>query len=269
MVAWRRMAGFETLRYGVHDGVATIELARADKRNAINAQMFTELGDAAERAAADPGIRGVLVRSQGPSFCAGIDVTLLGQLSGTRGARFRSFVRTAQRPYLLLAHMEKPTIAAVQGDAVGAGFQLALACDLRVAADDARFAMLEIRFGLIPDLGGLHRLTRQVGPARTKELVWTGRTIDVDEAERIGLVNRVVAADALEKEAEALVRDVVASPPIPVSQTKGLIERAVETSLETALDRDAQAQATCVDSEDHREAVSAYLEKRPPRFTGR
>lgn len=263
------MPDFETIRYGVHDGVATIELARPDKRNAINAQMFTELGDVAERAAGDPGIRAVLVKGQGPSFCAGIDVTLLGQLSGTRGARFRSFVRTAQRPYLLLAQMDKPTLAAVQGHAVGAGFQLALACDLRLAAEDATFSMLEVRFGLVPDLGGSHRLTRQVGPARAKELIWTGRTMEADEAERIGLVNRVVGGETLDKEAEALVRDVAASPPIPVSLTKALIGRASETSLESSLERDAQAQATCIDSEDHREAVAAFLEKRPPRFTGR
>jgi 2-(1,2-epoxy-1,2-dihydrophenyl)acetyl-CoA isomerase len=263
------MADLETIHYGVHDGVATIELARPDKRNAINAQMFTELGDAAERAAGDPGIRAVLVRAQGPVFCAGIDVTLLGQLSGTRGARFRSFVRTAQRPYQLLAQMDKPSVVAIQGPAVGAGFQLTLACDLRVASEDARFAMLEVRFGLVPDLGGSHRLARQIGPARAKELIWTGRAVEADEAERIGLVNRVAAAGALEKEADALVRDVVASPPIPVSLTKALIGRAAETSLETALERDAHAQATCIDSEDHREAVAAYLEKRPPRFTGR
>jgi 2-(1,2-epoxy-1,2-dihydrophenyl)acetyl-CoA isomerase len=263
------MADLETIRYGVHDGVATIELARPDKRNAINAQMFTELGDAADRAAGDPGIRAVLVRAQGPVFCSGIDVTLLGQLSGTRGARFRSFVRTAQRPYQLLAQMDKPSVAAIQGPAVGAGFQLALACDLRVASEDARFAMLEVRFGLVPDLGGSHRLARQIGPARAKELIWTGRAVEADEAERIGLVNRVVAPGALDKEADILVREVVASPPIPVSLTKALIGRAEETSLETALERDAHAQATCIDSEDHREAVAAYLEKRPPRFTGR
>jgi 2-(1,2-epoxy-1,2-dihydrophenyl)acetyl-CoA isomerase len=263
------MADLETIRYGVHDGVATIELARPDKRNAINAQMFNELGDAAERAAGDPGIRAVLVKAQGPVFCSGIDVTLLGQLSGTRGARFRSFVRTAQRPYQLLAQMDKPSVAAIQGPAVGAGFQLALACDLRVASEDARFAMLEVRFGLVPDLGGSHRLARQIGPARAKELIWTGRAVEADEAERIGLVNRVVAAGALDKEADILVREVVASPPIPVSLTKALIGRAEETSLETALERDAHAQATCIDSEDHREAVAAYLEKRPPRFTGR
>jgi 2-(1,2-epoxy-1,2-dihydrophenyl)acetyl-CoA isomerase len=263
------MADFETLRYGVHDSVAAIELARPDKRNAINAQMFAELGDAAERAATDPGIRAVLITGQGPSFCAGIDITLLGQLAGTRGARFRAFVRTAQRPFLALAQMEKPTVAAIQGHALGAGFQLALACDLRLAAEDARFAMMEVRFGLVPDLGGSHRLTRLVGPARAKELIWTGRTLEPEEAERIGLVNRVVPADTLAKEAEAVVRDVVAAPPIPVSLTKALIGRSEETPLETALERDAQAQATCVETEDHREAVAAYLEKRPPRFTGR
>ena len=269
MVAWPAMADFETIRYGIHDGVATIELARPDKRNAINALMFKELGDAAEAAASDPGIRAVLVRGEGPSFSAGIDVTLLGQLAGTRGARWRTFIRTAQRPFLVLAHMDKPAVAEVQGHAVGAGFQLALACDLRVCAEDVRFAMLEVRFGLIPDLGGIHRLSHLVGPARAKELVWTGRTVEADEAERLGLANRVVPAETMGKEAEALAREVAASPPVPVSLTKSLIGRASETSMETALERDAQAQATCIDTEDHREAVAAYLEGRPPRFQGR
>ena len=263
------MADFETLRYGVHDGVATIELARPDKRNAINAQMFNELGDAAEQAASDPGVRVVLVRGDGPAFSSGIDITLLSQLAGTRGARFRSFVRTAQRPYLVLAQMEKPTVAAVHGHALGAGFQLALACDLRVATEDARFAILEVRFGLIPDLGGMHRLARLVGLARAKEIVWTGRPIEADEAERLGIVNRVFPSEAMEKEVETYLRDLVAAPPIPVSLSKALMGRAMETSLETALERDAQAQATCVETEDHREAVEAYMEKRPARFTGR
>jgi enoyl-CoA hydratase/carnithine racemase len=263
------MADFETLRYGVHDGVATIELSRTDKRNAINAQMFTELGDATERAASDPGVRVVLLRGDGAAFSAGIDITLLGQLAGTRGARFRSFVRTAQRPFLTLAQMEKPTVAAVHGHALGAGFQLALACDLRLATEDARFAILEVRFGLIPDLGGMHRLARLVGLARAKEIVWTGRTIESDEAERLGIVNRVFPTEAIEKEVETYLRDLVAAPPIPVSLSKALMGRAMETSLETALERDAQAQATCVETEDHREAVEAYMQKRPARFTGR
>ncbi len=263
------MAEFETVNYGVHDGVATIELARPDKRNAINAQMFNELGDATERAASDSGIRVVLVTAQGPSFSAGIDVTLLGQLSGTRGARFGTFVRAAQRPFLNLAQMEKPAVAAVQGHAVGAGFQLALACDLRIATEDVRFALLEVRFGLVPDLGGMHRLARMIGQARTKDLVWTGRSIQAEEAERLGVVNRVVGQEMLAKEAEAYAREIAAAPPRPVSLAKSLIGRTFETGLETNLERDAQAQAACIESEDHREAVEAFLEKRPPRFTGR
>jgi 2-(1,2-epoxy-1,2-dihydrophenyl)acetyl-CoA isomerase len=263
------VAEYETLKYGHHDGVATITLARPEKRNAINAQMFAELGEATERAARDPGIRAVLVRGEGPSFSAGIDVTLLGQLAGTRGARFRSFVHTAQRPNLNLARMDKVTVAAVQGHAIGAGFQLALACDLRIVSDDARFAMLEVRFGLIPDLGGTHRLTRLVGPGRTKELLWTGRSVHAEEAERLGLANRVVSGDTLGKEADAFVRDLAAMPPLPVTLTKNLVNRADETPFETQLEREMMAQASAVDSEDHREAVEAFLEKRPPRFHGR
>jgi 2-(1,2-epoxy-1,2-dihydrophenyl)acetyl-CoA isomerase len=263
------LSEFETLRYGVHDGVATIELARPEKRNALNAQAFNELGESADRAAADPGIRVVLVKGQGPSFCAGIDIALLGQLAGTRGARFRSYVRSVQRPFLTLAQMDKPTVAAVHGHAVGAGFQLALACDLRIAADDVQFSMLEIRFGLIPDLGGPHRLPRVVGLARAKELIWTGRAVEAEEADRIGLVNRVVVPESLGKEAEAFVRELVAAPPLPLSLTKAIMNRALETSLETDMERQAQAQAQAIESEDHREAIEAFLEKRPPRFSGR
>jgi enoyl-CoA hydratase/carnithine racemase len=263
------VAEFETLRYGIHDGVATIELARPEKRNALNAQSFAELGDAAEKAAAHSGIRVVVVKAQGPSFCAGIDIALLGQLAGTRGARFRTFVRTAQRPFLTLAQMDKPTVAAVQGHAVGAGFQLALACDLRVAADDASFGMLEVRFGIIPDLGGPHRLPRLVGPAMAKEIIWTGRTVEAEEAQRIGLVNRTVVPESLHKEAETFARDLAAAPPLPVSLTKAIVNRTFETTLEADLERQGQAQAQAIESEDHREAVQAFLEKRPPRFSGR
>lgn len=263
------MAEFEFVRYAQHDGVATIELARPDKLNAINAQMFSELGQAAGRAADDPGIRVVLVKGEGRAFCAGIDVSVLGQLHGTRGARFMTFVRTAQRPFLLLSQMDKPTVAAVHGHAIGAGFQLALACDLRLAADDASFAMFEVRYGLVPDLGGTHRLARLIGPSRAQELVWTGRNVDAEEADRLGIVNRIVPADGLAKEAETLAREIAASPPIPVSLVKSLVGRSPETPYETMLEHAAQAQAACVETEDHREAVEAYLEKRPPRFQGK
>jgi enoyl-CoA hydratase/carnithine racemase len=263
------MSDFETLRYDIHDGLATISLNRPDKRNAMNAQMFADLGAAAERAATDPGVRVVLVRGEGESFCAGIDVNLMGQLAGSRGARFRTWVRGAQKGFHLLATMDKPTVAAVQGHAVGAGFQIALACDLRVLTEDATMGMFEIRFSLVPDLGGNHRLTRLVGPARAKEYVWTGRPIEAGEAERVGLANKVVSADTLAKEAEAFARELLASPPIPVSLAKSLIDRSFDQTIEAEFEQAAQAQTMCVETEDHREAVAAFMEKRPARFQGR
>src|SRR5262245_17337395 len=139
------------IRYDTEDGVARIALARPEKRNALNAPMFVELAAAAERAASDESVRLVVVSGGGASFCAGIDVAELGRLASIDRSEIRPYVELAQRPFRALALMPKPTIAAVQGHAVGAGFQLALACDLRVVAPDASFAMLEVGYGLIPD----------------------------------------------------------------------------------------------------------------------
>jgi enoyl-CoA hydratase/carnithine racemase len=267
------LSDFETIRYVVRDGIATITLARPDKRNAVNQAMFTELGDATEAAAADSGVRAVLVAGEGPSFCAGIDLALIGELaglaaeaSGNEGG-FHSFVRAAQRPFRSLARMPKPAVAAVQGHALGAGFQLALACDLRVASADATLGMLEPRYGLIPDLGGAHRLARLVGPSRAKELVWSTRIVEAEEALRIGLVNRVIEPDALLSEAEALAREVTQHSPTAVALVKELIEGAHETSLKDEFEREADAQTRAIQSAHHREAVAAFLEGRPPKFT--
>lgn len=260
-------ADFDTIRYEAHDHVARITLARAEKRNAITADMFRELGDAAERAAADPDVRVVAVGGDGPSFCAGIDLGALAGLGGADPNDFTTFVSMAQRPFRVLATMEKPTIAAVRGHALGAGFQLALACDLRLATRDVSFGMLEVRYGIIPDLGGQHHLARLVGPARAKELVWTTRTLGADEAERIGLVNQVV--DDLDAATDELIAGLLSRAPLPQSLTKGLIDHSFETPFETHLEREQLAQQACLASDDHREAVAAFFEKRPPRFTGR
>ena len=142
--------------------------------------------------------------------------------------------------------MPKPTLAAVQGHALGAGFQLALACDLRVATQDVRFGMLEARYGLIPDLGGMHHLARLVGPARTKELVWTTRMVEADEAERLGLVNGVVPSHDLPRAAQELLRSCIANSAVAVSLTKELIDGAFVRSLEDEMGREAEAQATAI-----------------------
>jgi enoyl-CoA hydratase len=263
------MSDFETLRYEVADGVCSITLARPEKRNAVNDVMFRELGDATERAAVDADARVVLVRGEGKSFCAGIDLGMFSHEAFQNTGNFHAFVRMAQRAYRNLQTMPKPSIAAVQGHALGAGFQLALACDLRICAEDVTLGMFEVRYGIIPDLGGNRPLALLVGPARAKELVWTGRTVDAAEAERIGLANRVVSTDALAKESEELAGQLAAAPPIAVSLTKSIINRATELSAEAVMDREAELQQRAITSEDQKEAVAAFLEKRPPRYSGR
>ena len=236
----------ETLRYQAANGVARITLARPDKRNAMNAGMFAELGDATDLAGRDPDVRAVMVTGEGQSFCAGIDLAVLEELAGIQEPELRSFIRAAQRPFLAIARMEKPTIAAVQGHALGAGFQLALTCDLRVAAPDASFAMLEARYGLIPDLGGAFHLSRIVGPARAKELVWTARRVEADEALAIGLVNRVARDVELDEEANRLLEELLAHPFVPQALSKPLIDGASQTSLEVELEQEASAQAASI-----------------------
>jgi enoyl-CoA hydratase/carnithine racemase len=246
------MSDFDTIRYQVDGGIAAITLARPEKRNAVSLDMFRELGDAAETAGTDPAVRAVVVAAEGSSFCAGIDLDLLAQLAALAADTsdhpdgFRSFVRLAQRPFFALATMSKPTLAAVQGHALGAGFQLALACDLRVATTDVRFGMLEARYGLIPDLGGMHHLARLIGPARTKELVWTTRAVEAEEAERLGLVNRIAQPSHLNRAAHELLRSCMAHSDVAVSLTKALIAGASARSLEEELLREADAQATAV-----------------------
>jgi enoyl-CoA hydratase/carnithine racemase len=260
------VSDFETIRYEATEGLGRITLARPDKRNAMNLQMFTELGDAADVADADSDVHALILEGDGPVFCAGLDLGAVSELASLRGGRLRSFIRTAQRPYLLLAGVGKPTIAAVQGHAVGAGFQLALACDLRVVAKDVKFGMLEARYGLIPDLGGIHHLARLVGPAQAKELVWTTRLVEAEEAARMGLVNRVVPGDQLTKATEQLAQEVMTYSPTAATLVKRLISRAHETDLEMELVREADAQTQALESDDHRESVAAFFEKRPPRF---
>jgi enoyl-CoA hydratase/carnithine racemase len=240
------MRGFQALRYDVVDGLATITLSRPDKRNAMDRRMFEELAEAAHLASEAQDVRGVMVAGDGPSFCAGIDLDLLRELTGIDRGEFRETVRGFQRPFLMLATMAKPTLAAVHGHALGAGCQLALACDLRVAAPDVHLAILEPRYGLVPDLGGIHRLTELLGPARAKELVWSARSVDAEEAGRLGLVNRVSSPGALLDEARAFLAEATAHPPTVVWLSKALIDGAGRISFAEQLERDADAQVIAV-----------------------
>jgi enoyl-CoA hydratase/carnithine racemase len=243
------MASSPTIRVDTDGPLAVVSLARPDKRNALTRDMLQELGTALQSLNDDAGVHAVVLRSDGPVFCAGVDLSILAELAGAPEDEFRTFIELAQRPYRLLATMPKPTVAAVQGHALGAGFQLALACDLRVAAD-ASFAILEARYGLIPDLGGIHHLARIAGPSAAKDLIWTARSIDGAEAHRLGLVDRLTDPADLDDTARELARLILAQSPTAVALAKDLVTRTFETPLAQAFDHEADAQAEALRSLD-------------------
>jgi enoyl-CoA hydratase/carnithine racemase len=254
----------------LQDGVLTITLNRPEKRNALNPELFTAVGEAFEKAA-EPEVRAVLLRANGTVFCAGIDLGSLAGLGGGRmnGEDFVTAGRRLQDIFTALERSGKPSVAAVQGAAVGAGMQLALACDLRVVAADAHLGMYEIRYGIVPDLGGIHRVVQLCGPGRAKDLAMTGRDVSAAEAERIGLADRVVAPDDLAAAARGLVGEITANSPLATAAAKRLVDAAAagQAPDENLLDV-LRAQDGLLHSADFAESVSARLSKRQPVFSG-
>ncbi len=250
------------------DGVATLTLNRPEARNAVDLAMRDALEAALGDLAADAGVRVLVVRGAGEHFCAGGDVKLM-QARRMTAAEGEQRVAALNRAILALARFRTPTIAMVDGYAVGAGCNLALACDLVVAADRARFGQVFARLGLVPDGGGTWLLPRRIGLARAKELVFTAEVITAADAERLGLVNRVVPAGELAARTDALARRIADGPPRALAMAKSLLTRGLAVDLETSVHWEALVQGLMIESEDHREGLAAFFEKRPPRFTGR
>ena len=247
------------------DGVAVLTLNWPEARNALDLAMRRELESALARLATDGAVRVVVVRGAGEHFCAGGDVKFM-QASRMTALEGQARVEAMNRAIVLLARFRTPTIAMVDGVAVGAGMNLALACDLVVASDRARFGEIFAKIGLIPDGGGTYFLARRVGLARAKELCFTADVIDAATAERIGVVNRVVPAAELQAETLALARRLAAGPPRALATAKALLDRGVHLDLETCLAWEALAQGLMMETADHREGLSAFSEKRLPRF---
>jgi enoyl-CoA hydratase/carnithine racemase len=258
----------ELVLTAVEDGVLEITLNRPEKRNALSIELFDACGEAFERAA-EPAVRAVLLRGNGPVFCAGIDLNSLAALSGDRAeGAFQRSLQHLQGIFMRLERIGKPSVAAMQGAAVGAGFQLGLACDLRVAADDLRMGMFEIHYGIVPDLGGIHRVVQLCGPSRAKDLAMTGREVLPDEALRLGLVDRVVPVAELDPAARALAREIAGKAPLAVRAIKRLSDSvAAGQGPEASLDAVGEAQLECLAHPDMMEAVSARMEKRVPIFS--
>jgi len=260
--------GYQTLIVERGGAIATITLNRPDARNAIDLTMRRELVAALDDVEADEAGRVLVLTGAGGHFCAGGDVKSMRAQRST-AAEGRARVELLNRMVQRLVDFPRPTLAMVDGYAVGAGTNLALCCDLVVASDRAKFGELFNKIGLVPDGGGTWLLSRLVGLARAKELIFTGGVFDAAEAARIGLVNRVVPVAELERVTRALAEKIAAGPPGVLRMAKHMVNRAATSDLAAALDLEAYSQGLAVASEDHQEGLAAFFDKRPPKFTGR
>lgn len=251
----------------VEDGVAVATLNRPEAFNALDLDMRLRLRQLFESFAYDKEVRVVVVTGAGRAFCAGGDV---GAMSQPRtGEKWKRHVQENIHPVLrAMVNLEKPVIAMVNGVAAGGGCNLALSCDLIIAADNARFGQLFLKLGTVPDWGGTFFLPRLIGTARAKDFVFTNRMIDAAEAERIGLISRVVPRDKLEATVMGIARDLAHGPGRALGLAKTMLNRSLGSDLNAVLALEADAVGLCMVSHDFREGVAAFAEKRPPKFTG-
>jgi len=247
--------------------VRHVVLDRAEKRNAMNGELIQELGVALKAAANEPEVHCVVLRGNGPMFSAGMDFEGLVALSEAPET-LRAFRREILDTWNLCEEMAKPTVCQIQGGCIGGALELALACDLRVAAEDAVLGLPETRVGLIPDVGGSSRLPAVVGLGRAKELIMTSKLVDGREAERIGLVNRVAPAAELEAATDQLVAELLACAPLAVGHAKRVMDAAAKPALAATLEQEVTVQELCARSDDYAEGARALAERRQPEFSG-
>jgi enoyl-CoA hydratase/carnithine racemase len=261
-------AEFIHLRYAVASGIVQITLNRPERRNALNPRAYAEIAAAFRAAAADPDVRCVVVTGADPAFCAGEDVREM--MTGERRERPNAGAQAQPTPAAMAAlDCMKPVVAAVNGPAVGWGMELALFADIRIASERASFAELFIKRGLGADVGGLWRLPAIVGPSKAAELLFTGDSIDANEALKIGLVSEVLPHTELMPRALALAARIAANPPLALTAMKERLRRATYGDAHEIGSWAIETIYRLFDTEDHREGVRSFLEKRPPVFRGR
>jgi enoyl-CoA hydratase/carnithine racemase len=248
--------------------VRHIVLARAEKRNALNRELIEDLGEAVRDAAGDDAVRVVVVRGDGPLFSSGMDV---GDLSGVseRPRDVRRYRGGILAIWNLLEEMPKATICQIHGACLGGAMELALACDMRVMAEDAVAGLIETRIGLLPDVGGCSRLPAVIGVGRAKELVMTGKVIDGREAHRIGFANRVAPPEELDAATQALCDELLGCAPLAVGLAKRIVDASARPALAVTLEQEVAAQEHLAASEDFAEGTRAFREKRDPEYAGR
>jgi len=258
---------YQTLLVDVKDGVATVTVNRPDKLNALNDQVVADLRAAVAALKADLAVKGVILTGAGPkAFVAGADIGNLAQLGVMDG---REFALRGQAMLNALETIGKPVLAAVNGFALGGGCELALACHIRIAGENAKFGQPEVKLGITPGYGGTQRLPRIVGKGRALHLLLSAELIDAQEALRIGLVTKVVPADQLMAEAEKLMRTILANGPVAVALTIEAVHQGLEMTLAEGLQLEADLFGLVASTQDMKEGLTAFLEKRPARFEGR
>jgi enoyl-CoA hydratase/carnithine racemase len=257
-------------------GFATLTLNRPDRLNSLSNELLESLAINLEEVAEDDSIRAVIVTGAGRAFCSGADTD---EMTGGEGdgphkqgpggpEALRRGFKLAQKVILGIYEMEKPVIAAINGPAVGAGFDLACACDIRIASDSARFMAAYIHVGLFPGYGGTWLYPRLFGQAKAAELMYTGNFMEVDEAKSLGFLNNVVGEDELIGAAEKMARRIASGPSIAIRLAKTMMRRGMSMDLETSLEMSAAAEAITLSSDDHVEGMAALRQKRRPEFKG-
>jgi 2-(1,2-epoxy-1,2-dihydrophenyl)acetyl-CoA isomerase len=253
-----------------HDTIVTLTMNRPDRLNAIDGELSTAMNEALTRIATDLSVNVVILTGAGRAFCAGGDLAVIGK-GRERGetTELGSILRSGMQAVLNMRSMPQPVIAAVNGPAAGAGMNLALAADIRIATESASFGQNFAKVGLFPDYGGTYFLPELVGPSIAAEMFYTGEMIDAKTALLLGLVNHVYSADRFEAELQSLARKVAEGPQVAIRAAKYTLFSQNKNAILDALEHEVKCQMKCFHSEDCREGIHAFMEKRPPKFTGR
>ncbi|MCX5824310.1 MAG: enoyl-CoA hydratase [Deltaproteobacteria bacterium] len=254
-----------------NEGVAIITLNRPERFNSFTTSMYREFPRILDQLKRDDEVKAVILTGAGKGFCAGSDVSdRLGKRlkEGGEGSRFETLQRVGAIA-LNIADFDKPIIGAINGTAVGAGLSLTLLCDIRLASEKARFGAVWLNVGLVPDVGATYSLPRIVGKEKAMALILSREVIGAEEALKIGLVSKVFPHDQLMKEAKKLAKSITSAPSVAVELTKRALQRSLDNDLRTQLDYESYAQNICRQTEDHKEGIRAFAEKRKPVFIGK
>jgi len=254
---------YENLIYEVKNGIAYVTINKPKSMNALNSAVLDELYEAFTAINQDPAVKAAILTGEGKAFVAGADISEMVNLSTLEG---RAMMIKGQNVMNLIESIEKPVIGAINGFALGGGCELAMACDIRIASEKAKFGQPEVNLGIIPGFGGTQRLPRLVGKGMGKYLIMTAEMIDAQEAYRIGLVEKIVAAEELMGTAEKVARTIMSKAPIAITAAKNVINQGISLDVQTGIAFEAEALVGPFSSSDRTEGMKAFLEKRPAKF---